>query len=158
MFDLIVTEGKHIHADALASRRSDLGRDLQLYLSGPSGDATHVAAALGEVRDYAAGLRAVLENVDVLALPTCPIGAPAIGAETVEVAGVEMQTFFAMASRTAPFNAAGVPALSVPCGFTPDGLPIGLQLVGRPFDEPAVLRAGHAYEQATEWHRRAPAV
>jgi aspartyl-tRNA(Asn)/glutamyl-tRNA(Gln) amidotransferase subunit A len=57
---------------------------------------------------------------------------------------------------TAPFNATGLPALSLPCGFTRSGLPIGLQLVGRPFDEATVLRAGHAYEQATEWHARTP--
>jgi aspartyl-tRNA(Asn)/glutamyl-tRNA(Gln) amidotransferase subunit A len=49
-----------------------------------------------------------------------------------------------------------LPALSLPCGFSNDGLPIGLQIVGRPFDEATVLRVGHAYEQATEWHRRRP--
>ena len=57
---------------------------------------------------------------------------------------------------TAPFNSLQLPALSVPCGFTREGLPIGLQLVGRPLDEATVLRAGHAYEQATEWHKKNP--
>jgi aspartyl-tRNA(Asn)/glutamyl-tRNA(Gln) amidotransferase subunit A len=61
-----------------------------------------------------------------------------------------------MALRTAPFNIAGLPALSLPCGFTSGGMPIGLQIVGRPFDEATVLRVGHAYEQATDWHRRRP--
>ena len=158
MFDLIVTEAKQIHAGTLASRAADLGPDLQVYLSGPTGDGISVAAALAKVRDYAAAMRTVLESVDLLALPTCSIGAPPIGADVVHVAGVEMQTFFAMAQRTAPFNAAGLPALSVPCGGTPDGLPIGLQLVGRPFDEATVLRAGHAYEQATDWYGRRPAL
>jgi aspartyl-tRNA(Asn)/glutamyl-tRNA(Gln) amidotransferase subunit A len=55
-----------------------------------------------------------------------------------------------------PFNLSGLPALALPCGFTSDGLPISLQLAGRPFDEATVLRAGHAYEQATEWHTRRP--
>jgi aspartyl-tRNA(Asn)/glutamyl-tRNA(Gln) amidotransferase subunit A len=55
-----------------------------------------------------------------------------------------------------PFNLSGLPALALPCGFTSDGLPISLQLAGRPFDEVTVLRAGHAYEQATEWHTRRP--
>ena len=59
---------------------------------------------------------------------------------------------------TSPFNVAGVPALSINCGFTSDGLPVGLQLVGRPFDEPTVLRAAYAYEQTTEWHTRRPPV
>ena len=157
-FGLIVAEAKEIHAETLAHRATDLGRDLQQYLSSPVGDALWMARALRRARDYATAIRTVLETVDVLALPTCSVGATPIGADVVDVGGTQMQTFFAMALRTAPFNVAGLPALSVPCGFTPDGLPIGLQLVGRPFDEPTVLRAGHAYEQATEWHRRRPTV
>jgi aspartyl-tRNA(Asn)/glutamyl-tRNA(Gln) amidotransferase subunit A len=57
---------------------------------------------------------------------------------------------------TAPFNQAHLPGLSVPCGFTSNGLPVGLQLAGRPFAEALILRVGHAYEQATDWHRRLP--
>ena len=53
-------------------------------------------------------------------------------------------------------NLTGAPALSVPCGFTPDGLPVGLQLFGRAFDEAGVLSFAHAYEQSTDWHRRRP--
>jgi aspartyl-tRNA(Asn)/glutamyl-tRNA(Gln) amidotransferase subunit A len=55
-----------------------------------------------------------------------------------------------------PFNIAGIPAISLPCGFSGEGLPIGLQIAGRPFDEATVLRAAFAYECATDWHRRAP--
>ena len=57
---------------------------------------------------------------------------------------------------TISVNIAGIPALSMPCGFTKTGLPIGLQIMGRPFAEATVLRAGYAYEQATEWHKRKP--
>jgi aspartyl-tRNA(Asn)/glutamyl-tRNA(Gln) amidotransferase subunit A len=57
---------------------------------------------------------------------------------------------------TRPINALGLPALSVPCGFSTAGLPIGLQLIGRPFDEALLLRLGHAYEQSTSWHTRRP--
>jgi aspartyl-tRNA(Asn)/glutamyl-tRNA(Gln) amidotransferase subunit A len=57
---------------------------------------------------------------------------------------------------TCPFNLTGQPAISLPCGFSKDGLPIGLQIVGRPFDEPTLLRIAHAYEQATKWHLRRP--
>ena len=59
-------------------------------------------------------------------------------------------------SYTTPFILAGVPALSINCGFTTDNLPIGLQLVGRPFDETTVFQAAHAYEQATQWRTRRP--
>jgi aspartyl-tRNA(Asn)/glutamyl-tRNA(Gln) amidotransferase subunit A len=57
-----------------------------------------------------------------------------------------------------PFNLTGLPALSLPCGFTAGGLPIGLQIAGQPFDEATVLRLGHAYEQQTDWHRRRPSM
>jgi hypothetical protein len=57
---------------------------------------------------------------------------------------------------TAPFSIGGLPAIVLPCGFTTDGLPLSLQIGGRPFDEPTVLRAAHAYEQVTDWHRRHP--
>ena len=57
---------------------------------------------------------------------------------------------------TRPFNFSGHPACALPCGFTSDGLPIGLQIVGRPFDEATVLRAADAYQRATDWHTRRP--
>jgi Asp-tRNA(Asn)/Glu-tRNA(Gln) amidotransferase A subunit family amidase len=58
----------------------------------------------------------------------------------------------------ASFNLAGVPALVLPAGFSSGGLPLALQLVGKPFDEATVLRAGHAYQRATDWNRRRPPV
>jgi len=93
----------------------------------------------------------VLGDVDVLATPTTPGTAPAFSA-------VLDPNFPFARSNMAPFNMAGLPALALPCGFAPSGLPISLQLAGRPFDEATVLRAGHAYEQATEWHRRRPPI
>ena len=59
--------------------------------------------------------------------------------------------------NTSPFDVLGLPALSLPCGFTAAGLPVGLQIVGAPFAESTVLTLAHAYEQATQWHRRKPA-
>ncbi|MBG7617072.1 MAG: Asp-tRNA(Asn)/Glu-tRNA(Gln) amidotransferase subunit GatA, partial [Chloroflexi bacterium] len=56
---------------------------------------------------------------------------------------------------TIPVNIAGLPAISLPCGFN-DGLPIGLQVIGKPFDEDTVLRTAHAYQQATDWHTKTP--
>jgi aspartyl-tRNA(Asn)/glutamyl-tRNA(Gln) amidotransferase subunit A len=57
---------------------------------------------------------------------------------------------------TISVNLAGLPGISIPCGFTKAGLPIGLQLIGKPFDEATVLKVAHAYEQATDWHLRKP--
>jgi aspartyl-tRNA(Asn)/glutamyl-tRNA(Gln) amidotransferase subunit A len=90
-----------------------------------------------------------LGEVDVLATPTMTGTAPAF-------ATVLDPNFPFARSNMAPFNMSGLPALALPCGFGPSGLPISLQLAGRPFDEATVLRVGHAYEQATDWHRRRP--
>jgi aspartyl-tRNA(Asn)/glutamyl-tRNA(Gln) amidotransferase subunit A len=91
-------------------------------------------------------------------VPATPAPAPALAEVTAgdgEAVAARMGRF---ARLTRPWNGLGLPALAVPCGFAGSGLPIGAQLIGRPFDEATVLRAGHAYEQATEWHRRRPAL
>jgi aspartyl-tRNA(Asn)/glutamyl-tRNA(Gln) amidotransferase subunit A len=93
----------------------------------------------------------VLTRVDVLATPTTPKPAPTFAA-------VWDPNFGFPKSNMAPFNMTGLPALAVPCGFSSQGLPLSLQLAGRPFDEATVLRVGHAYEQATEWHTRRPRI
>jgi aspartyl-tRNA(Asn)/glutamyl-tRNA(Gln) amidotransferase subunit A len=89
--------------------------------------------------------------VDVLATPTTLSPAPTF-------ATVLRPDFPFARSNMAPFNMTGLPALALPCGFSASGLPLSLQFAGRPFDEATVLRAGHAYEQATQWHRRHPPV
>jgi aspartyl-tRNA(Asn)/glutamyl-tRNA(Gln) amidotransferase subunit A len=61
-------------------------------------------------------------------------------------------------SFTGPFNLAGVPALSLPCGFSSENLPMGLQIVGRPFAEDMVMKVAHAYERNTDWHTRRPPI
>lgn len=93
----------------------------------------------------------VFEDYDILLTPTTAAAAP-LCAEPEEV--VDMRP--SMISFTAPFNLTGLPALSLPCGFTHGGLPIGLQLVARPWAEEQLLRAGYVYEQATSWHERKP--
>ena len=99
-----------------------------------------------------------LEKVDVLVLPTGPVTAPPVES----VPGIESKehSLTGLAGRisfTGPFNLAGTPAISVPCGFSAAGMPMGLQIVGKPFDEEMVLRVAHAYEQNTDWHNcRAP--
>jgi len=99
---------------------------------------------------------AILEGVDVLATPTLPITATPLSQEVVRIRGESQPLRVAMLRNTEPWNLTGLPALSVPCGFSTRGLPIGLQIIGRPFQESVVLRVGHAYEQATDWHQRRP--
>ncbi|MGH7367815.1 MAG: amidase [Candidatus Rokuibacteriota bacterium] len=97
-------------------------------------------------------------RIDVLVTPTIPEPAPAL-ADAKAGASADVIARMGRFSRlTRPFNALGLPALSIPCGASPDGRPLGMQLVGRPFDEATLLRLGDAYERATAWHRRRPAL
>ncbi len=105
-----------------------------------------------------AEFRRVFEGVDVVVGPTTPITAWKIGEWTVEVCGQPESVLAASWRFTYPYNLTGLPALSVPCGFDRDGLPIGLQIAGRPFDESTVLRVAHAYERSHLWAERRPPI
>ena len=102
--------------------------------------------------------RRLLDEVDLLAGPTEPVTAPEILASKVMAGEQEVGVVGALTQYTRPYNINGFPAISVPCGFSDDEMPIGLQLAGRPFDELTVLRAAHAYEQANDWHTRRPPI
>ncbi len=96
---------------------------------------------------------AVLRQCDAIVAPTTPTTAFRIREMTEDPLRMYLSDIF-----TVPANLAGLPALSLPCGFDRAGLPIGMQVIGRPFDESTVLRLGHAFEQATDWHRRRPGI
>lgn len=99
-----------------------------------------------------------MDEVDAVLLPAIPFPIPTVEETDVEAKGGPET--LAMVGRftglTRPFNTLGIPALSVPCGFDANGLPIGMQLVGRPFDEVLLYRIGHAYQGVTDFHRRVP--
>lgn len=98
----------------------------------------------------------LLEGVDLLAGPVEPITAPEILQRRVDVDGSSLPSVPTLTRYTRVYNITGSPAISVPCGFASDGLPVGLHLAGRNFDESTVLRAAYAYQQATDWHTRRP--
>jgi len=100
----------------------------------------------------------LFKKVDLLAGPTVPITACTIGTEEVQIGNTLLGVIPALTQYTRPFNLNGFPAITVPCGFSKNGLPIGFQLAGKPFDEATVLRVAFAYEQATEWHQRRPLI
>ena len=104
-------------------------------------------------------LQAALERFDALILPSGPVAAPTIAASTGRPGGY-YQGKLDMGRRryTSPAALAGMPAISVPCGFSDDGLPIGMQIIGRRFAEPTLFQVAHAYERATDWHERHPAM
>jgi aspartyl-tRNA(Asn)/glutamyl-tRNA(Gln) amidotransferase subunit A len=100
----------------------------------------------------------LLENVDLLAGPVEPVTAPEILARRIDIDGESVPAVPLLTRYTRVYNITGSPAISVPCGFSGDGLPVALHLAGRNFDESTVLRAGYAYQQATDWHRRRPPI
>ena len=154
---IIMAESAAFHRKLLASRGPDLPPAVRLRLE---------AGLFVSGADYVEAQRArtlfleetsrIFEDFDILAGPTLPITAHAIGAGEVKIGDVTLASTLALTQYTRPFNLNGNPAVTVPCGFSDEGLPIGLQLAGRPFDEVTVLRAAYAYEQATDWHKRRP--
>jgi aspartyl-tRNA(Asn)/glutamyl-tRNA(Gln) amidotransferase subunit A len=103
-------------------------------------------------------LQVLFDKVDLLVTPMSGLPAPPHGAKQMVIDGQEYDVLTAFTWFSRVFNLTGSPSITVPCGFTSGDLPIGLQLVGALFDEATVLRAAHAYEQATEWHRRRPPI
>ena len=154
-FAIVSAESRAAHASIWPNRRDDFGPDLQQLLSIPALDGDTTIAALRAVAEFRQAMRRVFRDVDLLVSPTTPIVAPLHGAETVELGGTQVPVIMAAITNTMPYNFAHLPAVSVPCGFA-GGLPVGLQLAGGPFDDARVLRAAHAYEQATDWHTRRP--
>ena len=146
-------------AEAYAYHESDIREHPELY--GEVLRERILAGALVTASEYtqAQRIRAeicretaeVLKTVDVLASPT------ALKPATPFAQAFDPEFAFPK-SNMAPFNLTGLPTLALPCGFSASGLPVSFQLSGRPFEEATVLRAGHAYEQATTWHTRRPPV
>jgi aspartyl-tRNA(Asn)/glutamyl-tRNA(Gln) amidotransferase subunit A len=147
------SDGAAVHRDRLREHPEMFGDDIRRRLEDgantPLADYILARRTQAEVKKK---FEQFFESYDFLILPTTPIAAPTIeGHDAVEQAG-------RLTRFTAPFNLAGLPALSLPCGFTKAGLPIGLQIVSRAWGEFKVLNAAHAFEQATEWHKRFPTI
>lgn len=103
-------------------------------------------------------LSTAMDGVDAVLLPAIPFPLPTIEETDTETKGgpAVLKMVAGFTGLTRPFNTLGIPALSVPCGFDSNGAPIGLQLVGRPFDEAMLYRIGHAYQGATDHHLKVP--
>ena len=97
-----------------------------------------------------------MRSFDVLITPTVPFTAALLGQSMVRLGSVEIEASAARTRNLFPFNVLGLPAMSIPCGFDSRGLPVGLQIVGRAFEDSTVLQVGHAYQMSTDWHRRIP--
>jgi aspartyl-tRNA(Asn)/glutamyl-tRNA(Gln) amidotransferase subunit A len=141
-----------IHEEELRTRPGDFGADfLGRALPAVLYSGADYVQAQRERRLMLTEMAPIYEKHDLLVTPTAPGPAPRLG--TWRTIG-----FWQNSSLTTPFNVTGGPALAQCMGFTPAGLPLSLQLVGRPFDEATVLRAAHAYETATSWRSRRPSL
>jgi Asp-tRNA(Asn)/Glu-tRNA(Gln) amidotransferase A subunit family amidase len=154
---LVLPEASCGHVHYLKTRAQEYGSEVRgLLYAGLLLPASRYVQAQRARTLIIQDLSEALQRVDVLALPTVAMPAPRIGQQSVTLGDKTVNVIAALARFTLPFNLAGLPAMTVPCGFTSDGLPIGLQIAGRAFAEPTILRVAHAHEAQTSWHRQHP--
>ena len=154
---IVGAEALAYHAELLRTRAAEYDPDVarRLRLSAFISGAHYVRGqqVRGLVR---ADVDAALARRDVLLAPSTPIVAPGIEERQAALGDGPADVRSALIRFTRPFNLSGHPACALPCGFTDGGLPIGMQLVGRPFDEATVLRAADAFQRLTDFHVRRP--
>ncbi len=148
---IISVDAATYHRDDLRDRPDDIGADVRERLRyGTTVGAQDYAQARRDRETVRRLWTNVLHEVDVIATPTTRIAAPPREGQDALAAAARLT------ANTSPFNLTGLPALSIPCGVTASGLPIGLQLLGKPFDEATLLAIAHQYEGKTDWNRREP--
>lgn len=147
------SDGAAVHRDRLRENPEMFGEDVLRRLEeGAKTTSTEYALARRTQTEVKKRCELFFESTDFLIVPSTPIAAPAIAGNDAVEQAARLTRF------TAPFNLAGLPAISIPCGFTKAGLPIGLQIISKPWFDAKVLNAAYAYEQATEWHEQRPTI
>jgi aspartyl-tRNA(Asn)/glutamyl-tRNA(Gln) amidotransferase subunit A len=156
-FAIVASEALAYHAEHLRTRAGDYQADVRERLMiGIAVSGLHYVRAQ-QVRALArAEVDQALARRDVLLAPSTPIAATVIGERHTMIGDTSADVRASLLLYTRAFNLSGHPACSLPCGFTRAGLPIGLQLVGRPFDEATVLRVADAFQRVTDFHTRRP--
>jgi aspartyl-tRNA(Asn)/glutamyl-tRNA(Gln) amidotransferase subunit A len=148
---ILSVDAATFHRDRLAERAADFGADvLQRLRAGQQISGAETARARRSAVEIRHEWVSLIGEDSIVLTPTTPIPAPAREGQDAVAAAMKLT------ANTSPFNLTGLPALSVPCGFTREGLPIGLQLAAAPWREALLLRAARAYESATSWHERHP--
>jgi aspartyl-tRNA(Asn)/glutamyl-tRNA(Gln) amidotransferase subunit A len=150
----------HVRSGWFPSRAAEYGDDVRARLEmGLAIRAVDYLAAL-EMRSMAwlwlFGQTVDCKLIDALVVPTTPFAATQIGAEEVSISGQRESVRAGLLRLNRPANFAGVPSISIPCGFTSEGLPVGLQIIGQPWQEKTILQIAHAFERAHDYHLRRP--
>lgn len=149
---LVLTDAYALHRERLARERAAFGADLLLRLDiGAGTTGADYADALQWLERWRHQLRGVFGQVDLIVTPTTPGPAPLI-----VQCGSAPELMRTIARNTYAWSAWNGPSMSVPCGFCREGMPLGMQVSGRPFDEATLFALGHAYQQATDHHMRRP--
>ena len=150
---MTTADGAAFHRDRLKEHPDWFGADVyQRLLTGSALSSSDYVLARRKQSEGRRRFEMFFEKYDFLLLPTTPVVASPI--ETMD----SLKSAAQLTRFTSAFNLTGLPALSVPCGFSKTGLPIGLQIVSKYWAEAKVLQAGHAFEQASDWHNRHPKV
>jgi aspartyl-tRNA(Asn)/glutamyl-tRNA(Gln) amidotransferase subunit A len=146
-------DGAAFHRERLKEHPDWFGADVRLRLeTGAAFTSGEYSLARRTQVEATRRFELLFDEYDALILPTTPIPAPVLEGENAIERARQLTRF------TAPFNLSGLPALSIPCGFTTEGLPIGLQIVSRAWNEAGVLRTGYTFQQATDWHKMKPEI
>jgi aspartyl-tRNA(Asn)/glutamyl-tRNA(Gln) amidotransferase subunit A len=159
--EISLAEALHVHEAAgyFPARAAEYGDEVRQRIEAGAKVPAHRYLAGFDVRErLLAEFNAAFQNVDAIVAPTVPVPAPPIGAESVQIDGEQFGLRPAIVGHCRPGNFTGLPAISVPCGFTGTGLPIGLQLIGRAFDEATLLRMAFSYERENDWRARRPRI
>ena len=157
--EISLAEALHVHEAAgyFPARAAEYGEEVfQRIDAGAKVPANRYLAGFDVRKRLLAEFDAAFQDVDAIVAPTVPVPAPPIGAESVQIDGEQVGVRPAIVGHSRPANFTGLPAISIPCGFTRDGLPVGLQLIGRAFDETTLLRIAQSYESSHDWAARHP--
>jgi len=154
-----IAEARAFHEEAgyFPARAAEYGEDVRKRLELADGvRAADYLKGRETIRRATGEFASALERVDAIVAPTVPVVAPVIGSQSVRVGGAEEPMRSVLLRLTRPGNLTGLPAVSVPCGFTSEGLPAGMQLIGRAFGEGALLGIARRYQEETDWTSRHP--
>src|SRR5581483_9499609 len=145
------------HAETFPSRAAEYGPNMRAFLDvGRMITGMQRAEVDFASRQFSGALAALFERVDLIAVPV--VSAIGMTLDRIAALAGDADSFAEFLRFTAPFDFSGSPTITMPCGFEPDGVPIGFQLVGPHLAEDRLIAAGRAFQAATDWHRQHPSV